>query len=377
MMWLIKRIFGFSQSSEQSSRQETLQQPKTEIKVIRLEDGQMTVGNPEFLNKFSPEIREAFSRISWLDEHRALRYLAEDLLNREDIETAEDIIERIKQPHRYKGYVSLAIAEYRRSKIEHAQKRIEEMLDQIYQQMTYHKVANLAEIPRFYIETGQKAKAIQIINEIKELNCGLEFYTIWCSIIKPWVKQELEKGNSTDALALESLLSDNYCKVELHIIVAENISQKNPGKAAEILRAAEKIEPTNAHLSRYIKTAWRYIGNQGIDSRTMFSGEFVAAEECIEDAKKSVLNSDKERAKEQLCNAVSALRSVSYSGQYSEEFAYAKSDVYQRIEAVLVEIGDLKGLRKLLNDEFYECTASTHRVHLCMLAVLLQRKEAD
>ncbi|MDP3697029.1 MAG: hypothetical protein Q8R55_03270 [Candidatus Taylorbacteria bacterium] len=407
-----------------SKKREEPPQPKVEpekkIKVIRLEDGSINVERPEFLNKFSPEIRELFGQMSWLDADQALKYLAEDRLQKGDFETAEEIVSQIKSSVGIKpiegpywgqvdGLVSIAVAEYDQGQQDKAMERISGILNQINESPEYNKGGNLALISKFFIETDQIEKVRELISQI-----GVERdpNTIW-RVVEDLAKHELDKGNYESALSLEDLLKYDTYKIELRVMVARNIGHQAPEKAAEILNGAEEAAVRDKRSpDARVNEAWAFIGRPKTDDPissielakhffvvgnsekaqdllgkaaseplkpTFDFNQLGSAEIKLEIGKAYLFSNDPghDKTKEHIYSALQSLARVKYSGQYSEEMAYAKSDVYKKAEEVLVEIGDLEGLRRLLDDEFINNTASSHRIRMDILTVLLNRKQAD
>src|SRR3989338_295238 len=234
--------FNIFKSKKREEPPQPAVEPEKKIKVIRLEDGSINVERPQFLNKFSPEIRELFSQMSWLDADQALRYLAEDRLQKGDFETAEEIVSQIKSSVGVKpiegpywgqvdGIVSIAIAEYEQGQKDKATERISGILNQINESPEYNKGGNLALISKFFIETDQIEKVRELISQI---GIEREPNTIW-RVVEDLAKHELDKGNYESVLSLEDLLKYDTYKIELRIMVAHNIGHQAPEKAAEIL----------------------------------------------------------------------------------------------------------------------------------------------
>ncbi len=410
--------FSFFKSSKKERSTQPAVEPEKKIKVIRLEDGSINIERPEFLDKFSPEIRELFGQMSWLDADQALKYLAEDRLKKGDFETAEEIISQIKSSVGIKpiegpywgqvdGLVSIAIAEYEQGQQDKAMERISGMLNQINKSPEYNRGGNLALISKFFIETDQIEKVRELVNQIgvdRDPNC------IW-RVVEQLARHESDKGNYESALALDILLKYETYKIDLRIMVARNIGHQFPEKAAEILSGAEEAAVRDKRSpDARINEAWAFIGKPKTDDpissielakHFFVSGNSERAEELLRKAgsgsrsefgfselgpariqfeigKAYLLTQDPDHknTKRYLNSALQSMSGIKYSGQYSEELSYAKDDVYRKIEKVLIELGDLKGLNALLDDDFIK-GSSSHRIRMDMLTVLLNKKQAD
>ncbi len=419
-MSLMKK-FNLFKSGKKEKLPQPVIEPEKKIKVIRLEDGSINVERPEFLSKFSPEICELFGQMSWLDADQALKYLAEDRLQKGDFETAEEIVSQIKFSGGIKpiegpywgqvdGLVSIVIAEYEQGQQDKAMERISDTLKQIKESPEYNRGGNLALISRFFIETDQTEKVREIIDQI---GVDRDPNTIW-RIVEHLAKHELDKGNYESVLSLENLLKYDTYKIALLIMIARSIGHQSPEKAAEILLGAEEaaVRDKRSPDSR-INNAWAFIGQPKTEDATstvelakhfFILKDSVRAEGLLQkataeskrtdrfdpyrtepaivflEAGKAYLlteDSGQTQTKRYLNLALQSLANIKYLGQYSEEMSYAKDDVYKKIEKVLIEIGDLEGLKGLLSDEFIQSTASSHRIRMDILTVLLNRKQAD
>lgn len=387
------------------------------IKVIKLAEGLIQLEDREFLSKFPQEIQDQFAKLSWLDSAEALKYLAEDRASKGDLKTAEKIVNQIKDSvslrkdenrlywGRTRGLVSLAITEFQQGSQEQAQKRIEDLLEIISQEKEWDKEGHLVSVARFYVETKQTEKLKELTGIVKK-----NPNAAW-QIVEPWAELELEQGNYENALALEEFLGYDTYKVELRVIVARKIGHQLPEKAMEILQGAEEIAIQDKRSpDPRIDGAWAFIGHpenaKGKDDpfRTVelakhffVVGDKVKAEDLLKEAdtkakterfwtetispeillqigKAYLLANDQTNAKKYLYEAAQKVADIRYSGQYSEDMAYAKDGVYQRIENTLMEIKDIEGLKKVSSviDE-----TPQHRMQLEIFALLLDRSQAD
>ena len=390
------------QNSEDKSRVTK----KNEIEVKTL---------PEVLNSFPLEIQDQYRKIPYGLRDEALCILAEAKIENGDLLSAEQIIETLKDPYinnEEKQYfdeslntalVSLAVAKYQQGDTENADKIINNIFD-------HAKALDLdflyPLVSKYFLETDRVENTKKIIDSIdieKDQNL------LW-QLIEPLAKHDLEKGNFQEATDLKKYLTVEYYSTKLLVTVARNIGHKHPEEAIAILEEASKIASNekSGASSFEVGGAWAFMGlpessadttnhfwtiesakhhflirenstaerliqktiskskNDSIQENTLLANLYL---EC---GKAYLLSGDQKNkeAKEYLDKAIDAVLGIKYGGLYQEEMSYHKDDVFERIEEVLMSIGDLEGMTKIYN----ETTDSTKsRTQLEILEMTLNK----
>ena len=415
-MRLIQRIIDlFRPTMSEQPKQESLQ-PESKIKVIKLAEGSIRLENPGLLSVFPQEVQDQFDQLSWLDAAEALGQLAESRATQGDFETAEKIVDQIKDQTapakdkdrlywgRARGILSLAIAEFKQGQQEKAEKRIYDLITVIGQQQPYDQEHHFVSVSKYYLETRQTDKLRELTDKVKR-----DPNSAW-RIVEPWADLELEQGNYEAALSLEDLLGYDTYKIDLRVQIAKKIGHQLPDKATEILEGAEELAAKDKLRSpdHRVDQAWAFIGQpekikgkpdpfQTVElakhfftvgnkakaesllkeasekaNSERFWSETIPAEILIQIAKAYLLENNRNNAKKYLYQAIQKVAGINYRGQYQEEMSYEKDGTYQRIEDVLAEIKDIDGLKKVLE---VVGETSEYRVQLEIFSLLLSKAD--